>query len=308
MRRVIYLALILAMVAVAPALRAQDQRAEIQKRLTAEFKRTKMNGDHSDIVTAGSVLVLHKDGLVMASTAAYAPPTNTYKNGAISFGFGATMAWGMALAPANQQTTAIQQRKFVAGEKFWVTDWTIKDDGVVFVFFSDPYNDVRYYTQLKFPFVKGAVPPADAFMKTVEEVITTEGDTQEAPAADNAAPPAEAAPASSRATRRCPQDHRLGPNHGPGRLNPRPAHQDREPGRQANVFLPRHESDIHQRKSQRRAVVDCAAHPLLPTHTRRRDAEMRAFPVNRKRMARRIYDTAGTAGVVPGSPVSRRAR
>ena len=194
MRRVIYFALILRMVAAAPALRAQDQRAEIQKRLTAEFKRTKMTGDHSDIVTAGSVLVLHKDGLVMASTAAYAPPTCTYKNGAISFGFGATMAWGMALAPANQQTTAIQQRKFVAGEKFWVTDYTIKDDGVVFVFFSDPYNDVRYYTQLKFPFVKGAVPPADAFMKTVEEVITAEGDTQEAPAADNAAPPAEAAP------------------------------------------------------------------------------------------------------------------
>jgi hypothetical protein len=197
MRRVIYLApvlaLTLALAGVAPPLRGQDQRSEIQKRLTAEFKRTKMTTDRSDIVTAGSVLVLHKDGLVMCSTEAIAPPTNTYKNGTISLGFGANMAWGMALAPANQQTTNIAQRKFVAGEKFWVTDYLVKDDGVVFQFYSDPYNDVRYYTQLKFPFPKGAVPPADNVIKTVEEVITAEADTQEAPAGDNAAPPAPAA-------------------------------------------------------------------------------------------------------------------
>ena len=80
------LALPLALVGVAPALHGQDQRAEIQRRLTAEFTRTKMTSGHSDIVTAGSVLVLHKDGLVMCSTEAIASPTNTYKNGSISFG------------------------------------------------------------------------------------------------------------------------------------------------------------------------------------------------------------------------------
>ncbi len=104
MRRVIYaalvLALTLALAGIAPALLAQDPHAEIQKRLAAEFKRTKMTADRSDIATAGSVLDLHKDGLVMASTEAVAPPTNTYKNGAISFGFGANMAWGIeARAP-----------------------------------------------------------------------------------------------------------------------------------------------------------------------------------------------------------------
>jgi hypothetical protein len=194
MRRVICLApvLILALAGVAPALHGQDQRAELQKRLTAEFKRTKMTADRSDIATAGSVLDLHKDGLVMASTEAVAPPTNTYKNGTISFGFGANMAWGMQLAPANQQTTAIAQRKFVTGEKFWVTDYTIKPDGVVFVFYSDPYNDVRYYGQLKFPFAKNVIPPADDVIKTIEEAITAEADTPEAPAADNASPAAPA--------------------------------------------------------------------------------------------------------------------
>jgi len=199
MRRVnslaLVLALTLALAGIAPALRAQDPHAEIQKRLAAEFKRTKMTADRSDIATAGSVLDLHKDGLVMASTEAVAPPTNTYKNGAISFGFGANMAWGIALSAANQQTTSIAQRKFVTGEKFWVTEYIVKPDGVVFQFYGDPYNDVRYYGQLKFPFAKNVMPPADDVIKTIEEVITAEADTQEAPAADSA-PPAAPAPAA----------------------------------------------------------------------------------------------------------------
>jgi hypothetical protein len=43
MRRVIYLAVVLALslAGVTPALQGQDQRADIQKRLAAEFKRTK---------------------------------------------------------------------------------------------------------------------------------------------------------------------------------------------------------------------------------------------------------------------------
>ena len=203
MRRVNSLALVLAftlaLAGIAPALLAQDPHAEIQKRLAAEFKRTKMTADRSDIATAGSVLDLHKDGLVMASTEAVAPPTNTYKNGAISFGFGANMAWGIALSAANQQTTGIAQRKFVTGEKFWVTEYIVKPDGVVFQFYSDPFNDVRYYGQLKFPFAKNVTPPADDVIKTIEEVITAESDAPDTPAADNAAPPAPAPAAQASA-------------------------------------------------------------------------------------------------------------
>jgi hypothetical protein len=197
MRQAIYFAPVLALglvlACVAPALHGQDSRSEIQNRLAAEFKRTKMTADRSDIATAGSVLDLHKDGLAMASTEAVAPPTNTYKNGVISFGFGANMAWGIALSPANQQSTAIPQRKFVTGEKFWVTDYMVKPDGVVFQFYSDPYNDVRYYCQLKFPFAKNVAPQADEVMKTIEEVITAEADTQEAAPADSATPLQQAA-------------------------------------------------------------------------------------------------------------------
>lgn len=187
MRSVMYGTLLITLAAVAPSLYGQDQRSEILKRLNAEFTRTKVTTDRTDIVTAGSVLVLHKDGLVMAAVEAIAPPPNTYKNGTISMGFGANMAWGMELAPANQQPVNIVQRKFVTGEKFWVTEFLVKQDGAYLVLVSDPYNDVRYYGQLKFPFPKNGNPNADEVMKSIEEVVTVDAPADQ-PAADNSAP------------------------------------------------------------------------------------------------------------------------
>jgi hypothetical protein len=195
MRRSVLLALIVVLAGVAPSLYGQDRKAEIQKRLASEFTRTKMTGDKSDIVTAGSVLVLHKDNLLMCSTEAVAPPTNTYKDGRISMGFGSNMSWGMALSAASQQAANIPQRKFVAGEKFWVTEYLVKDDGVVFQFYSDPFDNIRYYTQLKFPFQKGSIPAADDLMKTIADVLTVDASQQDAPAQDAAAPQSQAAPA-----------------------------------------------------------------------------------------------------------------
>ncbi len=65
MPRRIYLMLAAVLAGVAPWLHAQDQKAEIQKRLTSEFTLTKPTADKSDIATAGAVLVLHKSGLLM---------------------------------------------------------------------------------------------------------------------------------------------------------------------------------------------------------------------------------------------------
>jgi hypothetical protein len=189
MRKRVYLLLIVVLASAAPSLYGQDQKAEIQKRLSSQFKRTKLNADRSDIATAGSILVLQKDGLLMCSMEARTPPTSTYKNGTISMGFGANMSWTVALSAANQQPANIPQRKFVTGEKFWVADYSVKEDGVYLLFYSDPYDDVRYYGQLKFPVSKGAYPPADAMMKTIAEVISVEGSDQPAQPADNAAAP-----------------------------------------------------------------------------------------------------------------------
>ena len=114
--------LVVALATVAPSLFGQDQKTEIQKKLSAEFKRTRLNADGSDVATAGTVVVLHKDGLLMCSMEAKAPPTNSYKNGSISMGFGANMSWTMALSTANQQPANIVQHKFNTGDTLWVTE------------------------------------------------------------------------------------------------------------------------------------------------------------------------------------------
>jgi hypothetical protein len=163
--------------AILPCLiQAQDQvqNSALQQKLKAEFTLTKMAADKSDVISAGSVLDLQKDGLQMCATDAVAPITNTYKNGKLSVGFGSTLAWTASLGAAGQNTTEMAQRKFVAGEKFWITSYTIQADAVLLVFYSDPFNDIRYYGQLKIPFPKGAVPPADEVMKTIHEVVIAE--------------------------------------------------------------------------------------------------------------------------------------
>jgi hypothetical protein len=184
MRRGVCLTLAVVLAGIAPQPHGQDQKAEVQKKLASQFTKTKVTADRTDIVTEGSVLELHKDGLLLCSTEAAAPPTSTYKNGTISMGFGANFSWTIALSAANQQVANIPQRKFVAGEKFWVTDYLTKDDGVYFQFYSDPYNNVRYYGQLKLPFPKGKFPPADDVMRTIAEVVTVDNTPPDAPSPD----------------------------------------------------------------------------------------------------------------------------
>jgi hypothetical protein len=128
--------LILVLAGASPSLYGQEQRAEIQKRLSTAFKRTTLTADRSDVAKAGTVLTLHKDNLLMCSMDAHASPTNTYKNGSISMGLGATMSWSMALSSVGQQVANTPQRKFVGGEKVWLADFQVKDDGVYLLFYS----------------------------------------------------------------------------------------------------------------------------------------------------------------------------
>ncbi len=172
-----------------PSVSAGDQKALLQERLDSQFKLTKTTADRSDIVTAGSVLVLQKDGLLMCSLDTNIPPTSTYKNGKISMGFGSDLAWSMQLGKSSSE---VPQRKFVAGEKFWVTAFNIQEDGVIFKFYSDPYQDVRYYGQLKFPFPKHVTPPADQVLKTIAEAITVQPDDNAAAAAPQHQPAQQA--------------------------------------------------------------------------------------------------------------------
>jgi hypothetical protein len=171
----------------------QDNSAVIQKRLTSLFTLTKLTADSRDIVTAGSVLTLQKDGLLMFSIDRKIAPTSTYKDGKLSIGFGNRVAV-VLLLPPGETFSAAPQRKFVTGEKFWIIAFAVKDDGVTLQFYSDPYDDVRYYGQVKFPIAKHSSQPADEVLRAIGEVVTTQQTDNSSAAATPQQRPSDPAP------------------------------------------------------------------------------------------------------------------
>lgn len=144
-------------------LQAQGDPAALQQKLSV-VKLTTTTADRTDIVTAGDIVALHKPGLVMFSVDSPLPPTNVYKNGRIGQGLGTVMM----MSDNNHQ-----KRIFVPEEKCWVTRILVQNDGVEYDLYSDPYNDVRYYGVLKFPFPEKKVfPPVDSFAQSINDVIS----------------------------------------------------------------------------------------------------------------------------------------
>jgi len=195
------------LVALPSVLLAQDQgAAAIQKKLESEYKLTKTTDDKSDIVTAGSVLVLHKDKVLMVAATSNANPCmNTYKDGRITQSKACKFGGGLLRAhiPVPGAESAPATRNFVSGEKFWVTRIDVrgtgKEPGVIFDFFTDAINDVRFKGQLTIPF--GAFTPSpDEALKVVADVISVapsedaKGDDQKQPAPQGGQPGAAAPP------------------------------------------------------------------------------------------------------------------
>src|SRR5664279_3105346 len=149
--------------------------AAIQGRLNSQFKLTTTTTDRSDIVTAGDIVVIHRPGLIMYAVASPMPPSNTYKNGKIGQGwggFGKDMMITMA-TPGGGTAANYPHRPFVPEEKCWITGIQVQGDGVLFQLYSDPYENIRYYANLKIPFAdKKTVPTADIALQTVAEVLT----------------------------------------------------------------------------------------------------------------------------------------
>jgi hypothetical protein len=164
---------------------AGDPATMIQDKLGSQIKLTKSTADHTDIVTAGDTVLLHKDGLMMCSSDSSYAFSNTYNNGVLqanyknrakdaarAFGLGKIPVFGSGTSATDAARNGCASRMFVAGEKFWVTGIAVQKDGILVSTFSDAYNNVRYYGEIKFQFPKGPVPPVDDFVKTVSEVMT----------------------------------------------------------------------------------------------------------------------------------------
>jgi hypothetical protein len=181
-----FLFVLIATGAAATAHAQGDPGTLIKEKLVSQIKLTKAAAAHDDIVTAGDVVVLHKDGLMMCSSASSYGFSNTYLNGVLSANlnnrvkdaaksfFKGKLPFGGGGGVTDAANNGCASRKFVSGEKFWITDVTLQKDGILVSTFSDPYNDTRYFGEIKFLFPKGSVPPVDAFVKTVSEVLTVE--------------------------------------------------------------------------------------------------------------------------------------
>ncbi len=159
--------------------------ADLQQKLNSSFRITTMAANHLDIVTAGDVIELHKDGLRMSALSTILTESNIYKDGKIGGG-GAKRAWGsigtglmagMAGMDTSGNTAAPTPgpppRTLAAGDRCWIQSITVQRDAVVFKLLTDPDdNDIRYHADLKFPFPnKKQVPTADAMLSTISEVL-----------------------------------------------------------------------------------------------------------------------------------------
>jgi hypothetical protein len=185
--RVLRACIVLVLIGMASVAAAQS--SDLQKQLESAYPLTKATADSTDIVTAGAVLVLQKDNLQMCKVNLPIPTHNYYKNGEVTQGGLMSVLNKLGNAGLGGGADATSTRKFVAGEKFWLTKIQIDNDGVSFQFLTDPLQDVRYHGLLKFPFPKGQTPPADQVLATVAQVIKTDGaegtaqpEQQEAPA------------------------------------------------------------------------------------------------------------------------------
>jgi hypothetical protein len=192
-----------------------DVLAGVQKELVSLYPTAKATADGTDLVTAGAVLVLQKDHLLMSNVNQPVAVPNQYKDGAITGlagkrallkalgtlsklpGLGGLNPLSGNAAAASAADAAAATREFVTGEKFWVTNIDTEPDGVTFSVLSDPIKDQRYHATLKFPFTKAAATTPDDVAALVSEVLKID-----APAAQAAAPPdapalvASAAPAA----------------------------------------------------------------------------------------------------------------
>jgi len=170
------LSVVLAGMSLAAPAQDQNVRKAIQKRIESEYAVTKPTDDKTDIVTAGSVLTLRKDKLIM-SAVGNSRCGNFYRDGKLtqSGSCKANAVLGK-LGMFGQNSKPSTNRAFVSGEKFWLTKIEVrdagKDSGVYMEFFSDAINDTRFESSLLIGFNDGVLPSPEEALKLVRDVVT----------------------------------------------------------------------------------------------------------------------------------------
>jgi hypothetical protein len=145
----------------------------VLSKLKQQYPITVFSQDASQVLTAGAVVTLQKDGFLVFRYPVPSHPISTYKNGKLSQGFGDTFATCLANG-MNQPNGCkdVPQKILMTGEKFWVSAIVVGKKDIQVVALTDPYDDGRYIGQLKFPFAKGSVPSPDEALRMISEVLT----------------------------------------------------------------------------------------------------------------------------------------
>jgi hypothetical protein len=157
------------------AAQAGSSNDPVLARLKAQFPVTVFSPDASQVVTAGAVVTLQKDGFLVFLLPVAAHPVSAYKNGRLSQGFGDTFTTCLANGIGRPDgCNGIPQKILATGEKFWISAIVVGKKDIVLVAVTDPYDDGRYIGELKFPFGKGQIPTPDEAVRMVSEVLTPE--------------------------------------------------------------------------------------------------------------------------------------
>ncbi len=158
------------------------------------FALTKLTQDNLEIDKAGSVLVLHKDGLVFYPLSDGVWPINAYKDGKITLGPGSGVPKTAKWDP-DGTAPGISHLAQNSGYKFWLVEIVPSNDGVGLAFYTDEINGRRYISGLYFPFPKDRTPQPEEIMKTISEVVTVDPGSGGQSAAASGAPQSSAPPA-----------------------------------------------------------------------------------------------------------------
>jgi hypothetical protein len=149
-----------------------DPKDVLLKKLNEQFVPTKFTADKSDIVTAGVVVALKEDGLLVYTVTVPMAPISVPKKGKLIQGFGDMMGVGMVDGMGRPGgISSVPIKNLVAGEKVWVKAIELAKDSVMVQVVTDPYDDGRYFGTIKFLIPKGTVPTPEDGVKMISEVL-----------------------------------------------------------------------------------------------------------------------------------------
>ena len=161
---------------------AQAPDATLEEQLQSQYRTTSLTADNSNIVTAGTVLILRRGGFSAGAGLKQVLTRNTYKERAElkpkSPGFSRTVLFCSAIPRGQQGQQRDKRRRTVQGVRcrrpaLYVTKVTVDraKDTIVFNLISDPFGNLsgRYKGSLVFQYSKGSIGSAN--LSQVEPLI-----------------------------------------------------------------------------------------------------------------------------------------